>query len=179
MRVCVSCSRSLSWRKHNPILLSQIIQELEKQRIEVLYNIMNKYNLHMSGFGQTVTHVRHPDLRSAPHKHTVNHLITRDCLLLLLPGPKTDRTSNSKGGHRQRHTNHGRGKQRHGWGQQSRVFDGWLFCKCDVFSVCFVSHRLIQWLIHSKKKNPRHLWRGHVFDGSHSVRCRHKDVIIL
>ncbi|XP_047457929.1 nostrin isoform X2 [Mugil cephalus] len=34
----------------------QIIQELEKQRIEVLYNIMFRYNLHMSGFGQTLQH---------------------------------------------------------------------------------------------------------------------------
>nr|XP_020450468.1 nostrin [Monopterus albus] len=34
----------------------QIIQELEKQRIEVLCNILNKYNLHMSSFGQTLKH---------------------------------------------------------------------------------------------------------------------------
>ncbi|XP_060944715.1 nostrin [Limanda limanda] len=34
----------------------QIIQELEKQRIEVLCNILNRYNLHMSGFGQTLKH---------------------------------------------------------------------------------------------------------------------------
>ncbi|XP_070694338.1 nostrin [Pempheris klunzingeri] len=34
----------------------QIIQELEKQRIEVLCNILNRYNLHMSSFGQTLKH---------------------------------------------------------------------------------------------------------------------------
>ncbi|KAM3861969.1 nostrin [Diretmus argenteus] len=34
----------------------QIIQELEKQRIEILYNIINRYNLHMSSFGQTLIH---------------------------------------------------------------------------------------------------------------------------
>ncbi|KAM9851282.1 nostrin isoform 2-T2 [Aulostomus maculatus] len=34
----------------------QIIQELEKQRIEVLCNILTRYNLHMSSFGQTLTH---------------------------------------------------------------------------------------------------------------------------
>ncbi|CAB1435036.1 unnamed protein product [Pleuronectes platessa] len=34
----------------------QIIQELEKQRIEVLCNILSRYNLHMSGFGQTLKH---------------------------------------------------------------------------------------------------------------------------
>ncbi|KAG7502811.1 nostrin isoform X2 [Solea senegalensis] len=34
----------------------QIIQELEKERIEVLCNILNRYSLHMSGFGQTLKH---------------------------------------------------------------------------------------------------------------------------
>ncbi|XP_059198910.1 nostrin [Centropristis striata] len=34
----------------------QIIQELEKQRIELLCNILNRYNLHMSIFGQTLSH---------------------------------------------------------------------------------------------------------------------------
>uniref|UniRef100_A0A3P8W0W5 Osteoclast-stimulating factor 1 n=1 Tax=Cynoglossus semilaevis TaxID=244447 RepID=A0A3P8W0W5_CYNSE len=34
----------------------QIIQELEKERIEVLCNILTRYNLHMSGFGQTLKH---------------------------------------------------------------------------------------------------------------------------
>uniref|UniRef100_A0A3Q3EFC1 Osteoclast-stimulating factor 1 n=1 Tax=Labrus bergylta TaxID=56723 RepID=A0A3Q3EFC1_9LABR len=34
----------------------QIIQELEKQRIEVLCNILNRYNLNMSSFGQTLNH---------------------------------------------------------------------------------------------------------------------------
>uniref|UniRef100_A0A7N8X318 Osteoclast-stimulating factor 1 n=1 Tax=Mastacembelus armatus TaxID=205130 RepID=A0A7N8X318_9TELE len=34
----------------------QIIQELEKQRIEVLCNILNRYNLHMTTFGQTLKH---------------------------------------------------------------------------------------------------------------------------
>ncbi|XP_030285246.1 nostrin isoform X1 [Sparus aurata] len=34
----------------------QIIQELEKQRIEVLCNILNRYNLQMSSFGQTLKH---------------------------------------------------------------------------------------------------------------------------
>ncbi|KAG9340853.1 hypothetical protein JZ751_020046, partial [Albula glossodonta] len=34
----------------------QIIQELEKQRIELLSNILNKYSLHMSSFGQTLIH---------------------------------------------------------------------------------------------------------------------------
>ncbi|XP_022596958.1 nostrin isoform X2 [Seriola dumerili] len=34
----------------------QIIQELEKQRIELLCNILNRYNLHMSSFGQTLKH---------------------------------------------------------------------------------------------------------------------------
>ncbi|KAM9342257.1 nostrin [Pholidichthys leucotaenia] len=34
----------------------QIIQELEKQRIEVLCNILSRYNLHMYSFGQTLKH---------------------------------------------------------------------------------------------------------------------------
>lgn len=34
----------------------QIIQELEKQRIEVLCNILNRYNLQMYSFGQTLKH---------------------------------------------------------------------------------------------------------------------------
>uniref|UniRef100_UPI0037E7EB5B nostrin n=1 Tax=Semicossyphus pulcher TaxID=241346 RepID=UPI0037E7EB5B len=34
----------------------QIIQELEKQRVEVLCNILNRYNLYMSSFGQTLKH---------------------------------------------------------------------------------------------------------------------------
>ncbi|XP_061579539.1 nostrin isoform X2 [Cololabis saira] len=34
----------------------QIVQELEKQRIEVLGNILSRYNLHMSSCGQTLTH---------------------------------------------------------------------------------------------------------------------------
>ncbi|XP_073329845.1 nostrin [Pagrus major] len=34
----------------------QITQELEKQRIEVLCNILNRYNLQMSSFGQTLKH---------------------------------------------------------------------------------------------------------------------------
>ncbi|XP_060910377.1 nostrin [Labrus mixtus] len=34
----------------------QIIQELEKQRIEVLCDILNRYNLNMSSFGQTLNH---------------------------------------------------------------------------------------------------------------------------
>ncbi|XP_062389959.1 nostrin [Sardina pilchardus] len=34
----------------------QIIQELEKQRIEILSNILNKYGLYMSSFGQTLLH---------------------------------------------------------------------------------------------------------------------------
>ncbi|KAI4805730.1 hypothetical protein KUCAC02_010329 [Chaenocephalus aceratus] len=36
----------------------QVIQELEKQRIEVLFNILNRYNLHMSSFGQTLQHAQ-------------------------------------------------------------------------------------------------------------------------
>lgn len=35
----------------------QIIQEVEKQRIEVLCNILNKYNLHMASFRHTLVHV--------------------------------------------------------------------------------------------------------------------------
>ncbi|XP_064183528.1 nostrin [Anguilla rostrata] len=34
----------------------QIIQELEKQRIEILSNILHKYSLYMSSFGQTLIH---------------------------------------------------------------------------------------------------------------------------
>uniref|UniRef100_A0A673XBM1 Osteoclast-stimulating factor 1 n=1 Tax=Salmo trutta TaxID=8032 RepID=A0A673XBM1_SALTR len=34
----------------------QIIQEVEKQRIEVLCNILNKYNLHMASFRHTLVH---------------------------------------------------------------------------------------------------------------------------
>uniref|UniRef100_A0A665UB53 Osteoclast-stimulating factor 1 n=1 Tax=Echeneis naucrates TaxID=173247 RepID=A0A665UB53_ECHNA len=34
----------------------QIIQELEKERIEVLCNILNRYNLHMTSLGQTLEH---------------------------------------------------------------------------------------------------------------------------
>lgn len=36
----------------------QILQELEKQRIEVLCNILNRYHLQMTSFGQTLNHVR-------------------------------------------------------------------------------------------------------------------------
>lgn len=36
----------------------QILQELEKQRIEVLCNILNRYHLQMTSFGQTLKHVR-------------------------------------------------------------------------------------------------------------------------
>ncbi|XP_028846652.1 nostrin isoform X1 [Denticeps clupeoides] len=34
----------------------QIIQEVEKHRIETLFSILSKYGLHMSNFGQTLTH---------------------------------------------------------------------------------------------------------------------------
>ncbi|TKS67249.1 Nostrin BM247 -like protein [Collichthys lucidus] len=34
----------------------EILQELEKQRIEVLCNILNRHNLHMSSFGQAIIH---------------------------------------------------------------------------------------------------------------------------
>ncbi|XP_068185364.1 nostrin [Antennarius striatus] len=34
----------------------QIVLELEKQRIEVLCNILNRHNLHMSSFGHTIQH---------------------------------------------------------------------------------------------------------------------------
>ncbi|KAM9802926.1 LOW QUALITY PROTEIN: nostrin [Syngnathus typhle] len=34
----------------------QVVQELEKQRIEVLCNILTQYKLHMSSFGQTLKH---------------------------------------------------------------------------------------------------------------------------
>ncbi|XP_062312157.1 nostrin [Osmerus eperlanus] len=34
----------------------QIIQDLEKERIEILCNVLNRYNLHMSSFGQTLLH---------------------------------------------------------------------------------------------------------------------------
>ncbi|XP_048842560.1 nostrin isoform X2 [Brienomyrus brachyistius] len=34
----------------------QVVQEMEKHRIEILCNILNKYNLHMSSFGQTLIH---------------------------------------------------------------------------------------------------------------------------
>ncbi|XP_040056980.2 nostrin isoform X1 [Gasterosteus aculeatus] len=34
----------------------QIIQELEKQRIEVLCSMLSRYNLHMSSFGQIIKH---------------------------------------------------------------------------------------------------------------------------
>lgn len=43
----------------------QIIQELEKQRIEVLCSMLSRYNLHMSSFGQIIKHVRHADLHPA------------------------------------------------------------------------------------------------------------------
>lgn len=47
------------------LLLFQIILELEKQRIEVLCNILNRHNLHVSSFGQTLKHVRRPRLHPA------------------------------------------------------------------------------------------------------------------
>lgn len=75
-------------------LLFQIIQELEKQRIEVLCNVLNRYSLHMSSFGQTLKHVR------PAHKYALNpsmDIITY--ILLPFPGPKTDRTDSQKGGH--------------------------------------------------------------------------------
>ncbi|XP_029968529.1 nostrin [Salarias fasciatus] len=34
----------------------QVLQEMEKQRIEVLFNSMSRYSLYMSGFGQTLKH---------------------------------------------------------------------------------------------------------------------------
>lgn len=43
----------------------QILQELEKQRIEVVCNILTRYNLHMSSFGQTLKHVRDCDITPA------------------------------------------------------------------------------------------------------------------
>lgn len=55
-------------------LLFQIIQELEKQRIEVLCNILNRYNLHMFSIGQTLKHVRHLDIHPA-HKYTLNPMM--------------------------------------------------------------------------------------------------------
>lgn len=45
-------------KKYSCFLFLQIIQELEKQRIEILSNILNKYGLYMSSFGQTLLHVR-------------------------------------------------------------------------------------------------------------------------
>lgn len=53
------CTEKISQR----CFLFQILQELEKQRIEVLCNILNRHNLHMSSFGQALIHVRHPDLK--------------------------------------------------------------------------------------------------------------------
>ncbi|KAK0150908.1 Nostrin [Merluccius polli] len=35
---------------------NQIIQEMEKQRLELLSNTLDRYNLHMSSFGQTLVH---------------------------------------------------------------------------------------------------------------------------
>lgn len=50
-----------------PFFVFQIVQELEKQRLEVLCNILSRYNLHMSSFGQALNHVRtsafHPPYR--------------------------------------------------------------------------------------------------------------------
>lgn len=51
-------------------LLFQIVQELEKQRIELLCNILNRYNLQMYSFGQTVKHVSLP--ASIPQRR-LNH----------------------------------------------------------------------------------------------------------
>lgn len=50
----------------------QITQELEKQRIEVLCDILNRYNLQMSSFGQTLKHVRH---HWPAYKYTLNHSV--------------------------------------------------------------------------------------------------------
>lgn len=55
-------------------LVFQIILELEKQRIEILCNILSRYNLQMSSFGQTLKHVRHPNLH-LDHKHPLNTLV--------------------------------------------------------------------------------------------------------
>lgn len=46
--------------------LFQIMQELEKQRLEVLCNMLKKYNLYMSSLGQTLKHVSHRDIH---HSH--------------------------------------------------------------------------------------------------------------
>lgn len=88
----------------------QIILELEKQRIDLLCNILTRYNLQMSSFEQTLKHVRHPDL----HLDHIDEYYNKDiCILLLSPGPKADRTGSPKGGYGQRLTGPGGGKQRH------------------------------------------------------------------
>ena len=93
----------------------QIIQELEKQRIEVMCNILSRYNLQMSSFGQTLKHVR-PYVH-LPHKHPFNPLTdimtNRRCIFtrVLFPGTKTDRTGGPEGGHGQRLTSPGGAKQ--------------------------------------------------------------------
>lgn len=61
------------WLKCAICCFFQIIQELEKQRIEVLCNILTRYNLNMCSFGETLKHVRNPDLNLA-HKYIYTHL---------------------------------------------------------------------------------------------------------
>lgn len=60
-------ARRLSKQGLSHFLLFQIIQELEKQRIELLGNILKRYNLQMYSFGQTLKHVRHPDHHRPVH----------------------------------------------------------------------------------------------------------------
>lgn len=52
----------------------QIIQELEKQRIEVLCNMLNKYKLHICSFGQTLKHVSHLDIQHS-HQYTLHPIM--------------------------------------------------------------------------------------------------------
>lgn len=106
--VCIGIAWAASLRC---FLDFQIILELEKQRIDLLCNILTRYNLQMSSFEQTLKHVRHPDL----HLDHIEEYYNTDilCMLLLSPGPEADRTGSPKGGYGQRLTGPDGGKQRH------------------------------------------------------------------
>ena len=57
-----------------PPSTSQIIQELEKQRLEILSTTLDRYRLHTLGFGQSLLQVRLYSITFIPHDHVANIL---------------------------------------------------------------------------------------------------------
>jgi hypothetical protein len=94
----------------------QIIQEVEKQRIDVLCNILSKYNLHMASFRHTLVHV------SVLPKITLNYNpVTKTVSLislLLLTETETNRTSHPESWRGKGYPKSGGGDQCNSRGEQ-------------------------------------------------------------